>query len=72
MFSKLKTEKNQLGIYWGKDAFSLVESEKDQPDKIAYVRFDAPVAGDPAQKIPEGRLFRDDLFFADRLLKKGG
>ncbi len=54
MFSNLKSEKNQLGIYWGKDSFSMVESEKGQPDKIATMRFDTPVSGDASQKIPEG------------------
>ena len=53
-FPKSSTEKSQLGIYWGKDAFCFVESKKGQPDKIAYVNFDTPIAGDQGQKIPEG------------------
>lgn len=54
MFSSLKADKNQLGVYWGKDAFYFVESIKGQPDKTAYVRFNTPVPGDTGQKIPEG------------------
>lgn len=53
LFSKSSNEKNCLGIYWGKDDFSLVESTKGQPDKVAFVRFDAPITGDQGQKIPD-------------------
>ncbi len=57
LFSKISNEKNQLGIYWGKDAFSLVESTKGQLDKVAQLRFDAPLAGDQGQKIPDSIRF---------------
>lgn len=53
LFSKSSNDKNCLGIYWGKDAFCLVESTKGQPEKIAYISFDAPIAGDQGQKIPD-------------------
>lgn len=54
MFSSFKSDKDQLGIYWGKDAFYFVECVKGQPDKIALVKFNTPIPGDTGQKIPEG------------------
>ncbi len=53
LFSKPSSDKSQLGVYWGKEAFCIAESLKGQPDKVAYVRFDTAIPGDQGQKIPD-------------------
>lgn len=53
LFSKSSNDKSLLGIHWGKDAFGFAECIKGQGDKFALTRFDAPIAGDQGQKIPD-------------------
>jgi hypothetical protein len=57
LFSKSSAEKSQLGLFWGKDSFSISETVKGLPDKVANIRFDAPVPGDQGQKIPDTLRF---------------
>jgi len=57
LFSKTSAEKSQLGLFWGKDAFSLMETAKGLPDKVIQIRFDALVPGDQGQIIPDTLRF---------------
>ncbi len=50
-------ESKQLGIYWGQNAFSFVETNKGQVAKVSSLPFDTPIDTEQNQEIPEGLKF---------------
>lgn len=47
-------ESNQLGIYWGTDAFYVVETSKDRILTMTRTGFDLPANQEQSKDIPEG------------------
>jgi len=56
MFTR-KVENRQLGIYWGKESFSLAEAFNKTAEKFTRILFSAPIAGSEDQAVPDELKF---------------